>query len=85
MKTSENRNLVPIQCELRVAPTNPKTFHLVELKTGREKVVAFGDIFPLKGFRNFLNDLKKDLRIEIVNQVEYFRGVRKAIKEGLMS
>ncbi|MEC3196742.1 hypothetical protein P9Z84_29275 [Bacillus cereus] len=84
MKT-EKKNLVPIKCELRPAPTDPKTFHLVELKTGKEKVVAFGDIFPLKGSRNFLNDLKKDLRIEIVNQVEYFRGVRKAIKEGLMS
>ncbi|EJP81123.1 hypothetical protein [Bacillus cereus] len=84
-KTQTKKNLVPIKCELRVAPTNPKAFHLIELKTGREKVVAFGDIFPLKGSKNFLNDLKKDLRIEIVNQVEYFRGVRKAIKEGLMS
>ncbi|MED2788284.1 hypothetical protein P4261_28145 [Bacillus thuringiensis] len=84
-KTQKEKNLVPIKCELRVAPTDPKTFHLIELKTGKEKLVAFGAIFPLKGSKNFLNELKQDLRIEIVNQVEYFRGVRKAIKEGLMS
>ncbi|MCW1241892.1 hypothetical protein MKX31_28250 [Bacillus sp. FSL M8-0063] len=85
VKTQTKKNLVPIKCELRVAPTDPKTFHLIELKTGKEKLVAFGAIFPLKGSKNFLNELKQDLRIEIVNQVEYFRGVRKAIKEGLMS
>jgi hypothetical protein len=85
VQTQKKKNLVPIKCELRVAPTCPKTFHLVELKTGKEKLVAFGNIFPLKGSRNFLNEVKKELHIEIPNQVEYFRGVRKAIKEGLMS
>lgn len=82
---STKQKAAPIPCELRVAPTNPKVFHLIELKTGREKVVAFGNIFPLKGSKNFLNDLKKELNITIDNQVEYFRGVRKAIKLGLMS
>ena len=84
MKT-EPKNLVPIKCELRTAPTDPKTFHLVELKTGREKLVAFGNIFPLKGSKNFLNVIKKELHITIDNEVEYYRGVRKAIKLGLMS
>ncbi|BCA37373.1 MULTISPECIES: hypothetical protein [Bacillaceae] len=84
-QTNERPKAKPIPCELRVAPTNPKGFHLIELKTGREKVVAFGNIFPLKGSKNFLNGLKKELNITIDNQVEYFRGVRKAIKEGLMS
>lgn len=77
-------NLVPIQCELRVSPTNPKTFHLVELKTGKEKLVAFGGIFPLKGSKNFLKVIKKELRIEITNQIEFYRQVRRAIKLGLI-
>lgn len=76
--------LVPIKCELRVALANPKKFHLVELKTGSEKVVAFGSIFPLKGSKNFMQEMKRDFGITIVNQIGFYREVRKAIKLGLM-
>ncbi|MCH5476748.1 hypothetical protein L4A40_27060 [Bacillus cereus] len=73
-----------IECELRPAPADQKQFHLVELKTGKEKIVSFGNIFPLKGSKNFLNELKKDLGIKIVNQIDFYRDVRTAIKLGLM-
>lgn len=73
-----------IECELDVAPADHKQFHLIEMKTGKGKVVAFGNIFPLKGSKKFLNELKKELGIKITNEIDFYRDVRTMIKLGLM-
>ncbi|WP_040963233.1 hypothetical protein [Bacillus mycoides] len=73
-----------IKAEIRFAPINKKSFHVIELKTGKEKVVGFGGIFPLKSTKAFMHELQNDFGIEVVNMHEFFKEVRGMIKRGEM-
>ena len=78
------KRLVPIKCELRQSPREKKVFHLVELKTGKEKLVAFGGIFPLKASKKLMHELQNDYGVKVTNLHDFYKEVRKQVKEGVL-
>lgn len=72
----------PIETEIRFAPTSKRVFHVVETVTGKNKVVAFGNLFPLKGTKALMHELQNDYGVKVVNMHDFFREVRDMIKSG---
>jgi hypothetical protein len=70
-----------IKCELRQSAVEPSLFHLVELRTGKEKLVAYGGVFPLKKTKKWVRDMEKDYGITVTNLHEFFRSIREQVKE----
>lgn len=65
-----------IPCEIRRASADSKVFHVIELKTGKEKLVSYGRLFPLKTTNRFLLQLERDYKINIKNRLEFFREIK---------
>lgn len=72
--------LTPIQCEIRRAAADAGIFHLVELKTGKEKLVGYGRVFPIKGTKRFIRSVEKEYGIDIVNKRQFIKEVKDEVK-----
>jgi hypothetical protein len=72
--------LVPIKCEIRFAATTKEIFHIVELKTGKEKLVSYGRVFPIKGLKRFIPLFEKEYGTKVVNRAEFIRAVKEDVR-----
>jgi hypothetical protein len=75
---TENR-IEAIPCEVRRA-ADPQVFHVIEKKTGKDKLVSFGRLFPLRTTNRFLMELERDFKIQIVNRLDFMREVKAEVK-----
>ncbi|WP_431819232.1 hypothetical protein LWL40_27695 (plasmid) [Bacillus thuringiensis] len=71
-----------IKAEIKFAPMTKRVFHVVDLETGKRKVIAFGNLFPLKGTKALMHELQNDYGVKVVNMHEFFKDVRGMIKRG---
>lgn len=78
---SNKTKLEPIKCELRQSAVDKALFHLVELRTGREKLVAYGGLFPLTTTKKWVRNMQKEYGVEVTNLHDFFRDVRRQVKE----
>lgn len=71
-----------VRAEIKLSPRSKRVFHVVDLETGKRKVIAFGALFPLKGTKSLLHELQNDYGVKVVNMHEFFKDVRGMIKRG---
>jgi hypothetical protein len=72
--------LIPIKCELRFSAANRNLFHLVELKTGKEKLVSFGRIYPIGGLKKFIRKFEVEYGVKVENTRSFIREVKADVK-----
>jgi len=74
------RKLEPIKCEVKYAAADDTIFHIIEKKTGKDKLVSFGRVYPIKGLKRFVRAFEIEYGVHVTNKKEFYKQVKEDVK-----
>lgn len=72
--------LIPIECEIKFAEADHNIFHIYTEKRGKQNLVCYGRVFPIKGTKKFIRVFEKEYGTKVTNAREFVREVKAEVK-----